>query len=70
MVTASMDPACHGHVLAGMGGIQFATGMSFVHDAPPMMLNTQDTMCSTLFTRYDERNSCRFSFVFRGVLCV
>jgi hypothetical protein len=37
-----MDPACDGNFLVGMIGSQFATGMSFVHDAPPMMAYRQN----------------------------
>src|SRR6185436_18407930 len=35
MVAATMHPARKRHLLVGVGGSQFATGMSFVHSAPP-----------------------------------
>jgi len=42
MVASAMDPARDGNFLVGMIGSQFATGMSFVHDAPPMMAYRQN----------------------------
>jgi hypothetical protein len=30
-----VDPACKGHLLAGMSSSELSTGMRFVHCAPP-----------------------------------
>jgi hypothetical protein len=40
MVAAAMHPSGNGHLFIGMGGSDFATGMSFVHCAPPRVYRT------------------------------
>jgi hypothetical protein len=54
VIAAAMHPTAQGHFLTGLGCPQFPAGMSFVHNAPPIL--------STKITNDHKEKTGKFLF--------